>query len=93
MIDSVVLANCLYDITPTSFDNIKAALENYREQRFENVKAQYAHSHRNAKLRYGHVSLSPFLLSQQSNLAERMVANSVFLFSLFSGIDAVGANC
>ncbi|KAH7038652.1 hypothetical protein BKA57DRAFT_539701 [Linnemannia elongata] len=54
MIDSVVLANCLYDIKPTSYDNIKAALGDYREQRFENVKAQYAHSHRNAKLRYGH---------------------------------------
>ncbi|KAF9540551.1 hypothetical protein EC957_003989 [Mortierella hygrophila] len=54
MIDSVVLANCLYDIKPTSYDNIKAALGDYREQRFENVKAQYAHSHRNVKLSYGH---------------------------------------
>ncbi|KAG9069579.1 hypothetical protein KI688_010483 [Linnemannia hyalina] len=60
MIDSVVLANCLYDIKPTSYDNIKAALGHYREQRFEKVKAQYADSHRNARLRYGHVRVSTY---------------------------------
>lgn len=78
MIDSVVLANCLYDIKPTSYDNIKAALGDYREQRFENVKAQYAHSHRNAKLRYGHVCLCPFLFSakkKKSNFAERRICS------------------
>ncbi|KAG0311395.1 hypothetical protein BGZ97_011900 [Linnemannia gamsii] len=54
MQDAVILANCLYDIKPTSFENIKIALNEYRDQRFELVKAQYATSHFVAKLQYGH---------------------------------------
>jgi 2-polyprenyl-6-methoxyphenol hydroxylase-like FAD-dependent oxidoreductase len=61
MQDAVILANCLYDIKPTSFENIKIALNEYRDQRFELVKAQYATSHFVAKLQYGHVSFYIFL--------------------------------
>ncbi|KAF9104176.1 hypothetical protein BGX29_002270 [Mortierella sp. GBA35] len=54
MQDAVILANCLYDIKPTSFENIKLALKDYKEQRFHHVKEHYAHSYSNAKLQYGH---------------------------------------
>ncbi|KAF9126235.1 hypothetical protein BGX30_000117 [Mortierella sp. GBA39] len=52
----------MYDWPIKPYDNIKAALGDYREQRFGNVKAQYADSHRNAKLRYGHVRISSYPL-------------------------------
>ncbi|KAG0066530.1 hypothetical protein BGZ90_001361 [Linnemannia elongata] len=41
MQDAVILANRLYDIQPTSFETIKAALSDYRDERFDNVKSQY----------------------------------------------------
>ncbi|KAG0285670.1 hypothetical protein BGZ96_010122 [Linnemannia gamsii] len=40
MQDAVILANCLYDIKPTSFENIKVALKEYRDQRCDLVKVQ-----------------------------------------------------
>jgi hypothetical protein len=57
MQDAVILANHLYDIKPTSFENIKQALGDYKEDRFDAIKDQYPQSHMSAKLIYGHVSL------------------------------------
>lgn len=57
MQDAVLLANHLYDIKPTSFENINKALSDYKEERFEAVKEQYPQSYMAAKLMYGHVSL------------------------------------
>ncbi|KAF8945124.1 hypothetical protein BGZ47_003215 [Haplosporangium gracile] len=54
MQDAVILANCLFDIRPTSFENIKAALQGYKDERFDPIKEQYAVSHISAKLQYGH---------------------------------------
>ncbi|KAK3839488.1 MAG: hypothetical protein JOS17DRAFT_798953 [Linnemannia elongata] len=63
MQDAVLLANHIYDIIPTSFDNIKAALNNYKEERFEAIKDQYPQSYISAKLMYGH-TFSERLLRQ-----------------------------
>jgi hypothetical protein len=60
MQDAVILANCLFDIMPTSYDNIKAALQEYKDQRFDYIKEQYSTSHASAKLQYGHVSEDPY---------------------------------
>ncbi|KAG0372895.1 hypothetical protein BGX24_012437 [Mortierella sp. AD032] len=54
MQDAVILANHLYDIKPTSFENIKKALSEYKEERFDAVKEQYPQSYVAAKLMYGH---------------------------------------
>ncbi|KAK3848476.1 MAG: hypothetical protein J3R72DRAFT_500237 [Linnemannia gamsii] len=54
MQDAVILANCLYDIKPTTFDNIKAALKEYKIQRYKDIKDQYAQTYFSAKLQYGH---------------------------------------
>ncbi|KAG0293460.1 hypothetical protein BGZ96_002802 [Linnemannia gamsii] len=54
MQDSVLLANHIYDIYPTSFDNIKQALSDFKEERFDAVKEQYPQSYISAKLMYGH---------------------------------------
>lgn len=56
MQDAVILVNHLYDIYPTSFENIKVALDGYKEERFDAVKDQYPQSYMSAKLIYGHVS-------------------------------------
>lgn len=56
MQDAVILANHLYDIYPTSYENIKAALSDYKEERFDAVKDQYPQSYISAKIMYGHVS-------------------------------------
>lgn len=54
MQDAVILANHLYDIYPTSFENIKKALKGYKEERFDAVKDQYPQSYMAARLMYGH---------------------------------------
>ncbi|KAF9279309.1 hypothetical protein BGZ88_012815 [Linnemannia elongata] len=54
MQDAVLLANHLYDIFPTSFENIKTALAEYKEERFDAIKEQYPQSYMSAKLIYGH---------------------------------------
>ncbi|KAF9900786.1 hypothetical protein EC991_006889 [Linnemannia zychae] len=54
MQDAVLLANHIYDIHPTSYENIKTALKEYKEGRFEAIKEQYPQSYMAAKLRYGH---------------------------------------
>ncbi|KAG0373252.1 hypothetical protein BGX24_011950 [Mortierella sp. AD032] len=54
MQDAVLLANHLYDIKPTSFDNIKTALNDYKEERFDAIKEQYPLSHMSARLIFGH---------------------------------------
>ncbi|KAF9118013.1 hypothetical protein BGW39_001570 [Mortierella sp. 14UC] len=54
MQDAVLLANHLYDIKPTSFENITKALSEYKEERFDAVKEQYPQSYIAAKLMYGH---------------------------------------
>ncbi|KAG9061274.1 hypothetical protein KI688_007612 [Linnemannia hyalina] len=54
MQDAVLLANHLYDINPTTFKNIKTALSDYKNERFDAIKDQYPQSHMSAKLTYGH---------------------------------------
>ncbi|KAF9929492.1 hypothetical protein FBU30_001506 [Linnemannia zychae] len=54
MQDAVLLANHIYDIKPTSFENIKTALKEYKQERFDAVKDQYPQSYMGAKLLYGH---------------------------------------
>ncbi|OAQ29395.1 FAD/NAD(P)-binding domain-containing protein [Linnemannia elongata AG-77] len=54
MQDAILLANHLYDIFPTSFENIKIALAEYKEERFDAIKEQYPQSYMGAKLIFGH---------------------------------------
>ncbi|KAF9111377.1 hypothetical protein BGX27_005016 [Mortierella sp. AM989] len=53
MQDSVVLANCIYDIASLSTKDISAALNEYREQRFDHVVEQYNASNVTAKVIFG----------------------------------------
>ncbi|KAF8941877.1 hypothetical protein BGZ47_007079 [Haplosporangium gracile] len=52
--DTVILVNRLYNIQPTSFETIKTALSNYRDERFDNGKSQYSTTHMSARLQFGH---------------------------------------
>lgn len=87
MQDAVLLANHLYDIKPTSFENIKKALSDYKEERFEAVKEQYPQSYMAAKLMYGHVSL--FLRHQFSSFlsAPLMMCVNGAKFLFFTVVD------
>ncbi|KAF9343920.1 hypothetical protein BGX26_005023, partial [Mortierella sp. AD094] len=51
--DAVILANCIYDLKSLSSDDISAAFEDYREQRYPFVVEQYEASKFNAKIIYG----------------------------------------
>ncbi|KAF9930441.1 hypothetical protein FBU30_000492 [Linnemannia zychae] len=66
MQDAVLLANHIYDIYPTSFENIEKALHEYREERFDSIREQYPQSYMGAKLIYGHT------------LSERILQKIVF---------------
>jgi 2-polyprenyl-6-methoxyphenol hydroxylase-like FAD-dependent oxidoreductase len=75
MQDAVILANCLYDIKPTSYENIKEAFKEYKDQRYDFISQQYAQSHIAAKLQYGHVSAlfrSQGLFKRKKNESEKM---------------------
>ncbi|KAF9583217.1 hypothetical protein BGW38_010003, partial [Lunasporangiospora selenospora] len=69
MQDSVILANCLYDIAncPTT-ENITAAFRDYQEQRFSHVKFQFESSKFQAKILFG------------QTFGERMLRQVVFGF-------------
>ncbi|KAG0315046.1 hypothetical protein BGZ97_008705 [Linnemannia gamsii] len=54
MQDAVILANRLYDIKYNRLEDVKAALIDYKEERFNGVKEQYPQSYISAKLLYGH---------------------------------------
>ncbi|KAF8938002.1 hypothetical protein BGZ47_008769 [Haplosporangium gracile] len=54
MQDAVILANCIYDIIPTNFDTVKEALDEFKRQRYDLIKAQYAQTYIAAKIQYGH---------------------------------------
>ncbi|KAF9543218.1 hypothetical protein EC957_001093 [Mortierella hygrophila] len=54
MQDAVLIANHIYDIKPTTHENIQTALNEYKEERFDAIKDQYPQSHISAQLMYGH---------------------------------------
>ncbi|KAF8930081.1 hypothetical protein BGZ58_008479 [Dissophora ornata] len=61
MQDAVILANCLYELKPLTYEGIQAALKDYRDQRYQHVKVQYEASQLAAKLQYGHTWLERVL--------------------------------
>ncbi|KAG0288255.1 hypothetical protein BGZ96_007959 [Linnemannia gamsii] len=74
MQDAVILANHIYDIKPTSFVNIQAALDEYKEERFDKIKEQYPQSYMAAKLMYGHIS-APFRITLWERIFRQVVFN------------------
>ncbi|KAF9939668.1 hypothetical protein BGZ70_006431, partial [Mortierella alpina] len=50
MQDAVILANCLYDLTALTPEGITAALQDFKDQRYPHVFAQYEASKKNAKI-------------------------------------------
>ncbi|KAG0049676.1 hypothetical protein BGZ83_005510 [Gryganskiella cystojenkinii] len=54
MQDAVVLANCIYEMPSNTFENIQAALSDYKTQRYQHVITNYRSSQLNAKIKYGH---------------------------------------
>ncbi|KAF9320142.1 hypothetical protein BG003_007123 [Podila horticola] len=53
MQDAVILVNCIYDIENVTHENIKAALADYRAQRYEPAASQVKVSRTLGKLMYG----------------------------------------
>ncbi|KAG0345362.1 hypothetical protein BG004_003777 [Podila humilis] len=51
--DAVILANCLYDMASAKIEDVEAALQEFRLQRYDYDKKQYERSKTNAKLIYG----------------------------------------
>jgi len=55
MQDSVILANCLYDLKSLSYESVVEALEDFKDQRFDNAKEQFKTSRVNAIFLHGQV--------------------------------------
>ncbi|KAF9119294.1 hypothetical protein BGW39_000398 [Mortierella sp. 14UC] len=53
MQDAVVLANSLYDMKSQTFEGVKDALQDYRDERYSRVVDQYEASKADAKIIYG----------------------------------------
>ena len=53
MQDAVVLANCIYEMKSNSHDEIKAALKDYKKQRYAHAKQQVENSNAAGKMLYG----------------------------------------
>ncbi|KAF9083136.1 hypothetical protein BGX23_011758 [Mortierella sp. AD031] len=75
--DSVVLANCLYDMKSNAIEDVTTALEDYREQRFDHVKTQYEASQWNAKLMYGHTFMERVLRQSAFNILPKSVHRNI----------------
>ena len=56
--DAVILVNCIYDIENVTHDNIKAALADYKDQRFEQALFQMNNSRMIGRMLYGQVRMS-----------------------------------
>lgn len=56
MQDAVVLINCIYDLGKPTFENIKAALADYRSQRFDHAAFQVNLSSTMGKVMFGQVT-------------------------------------
>lgn len=56
MQDAVVLANYLYEMKGLALSDISATLDQFKNERYSKVKAQYEASKTNARLIYGQVS-------------------------------------
>lgn len=55
MQDAVILANCLYELKDLRHESIEAALEDYKQQRFEQVQIQVHNSNTSGVLLFGQV--------------------------------------
>ncbi|KFH72183.1 hypothetical protein MVEG_02474 [Podila verticillata NRRL 6337] len=64
--DAVILVNCIYDIENVTHDNIKAALADYKDQRFEQALFQMNNSRMIGRMMYG------------QKKSERMIRNIVY---------------
>ncbi|KAG0054779.1 hypothetical protein BGZ83_010455 [Gryganskiella cystojenkinii] len=64
MQDAVVLVNCLYDMPSWGPLDIAAALKDYRDQRYPQVKIQVENSNRNAIIFHGHTFKEKFVLDE-----------------------------
>ncbi|KAG0049271.1 hypothetical protein BGZ83_005912 [Gryganskiella cystojenkinii] len=54
MQDSVILANCLFDLRSNSIEHITEAMKSYKEQRYPHAKNQFEISQKLGKMMYGH---------------------------------------
>ncbi|KAF9912275.1 hypothetical protein EC991_000167 [Linnemannia zychae] len=61
MQDAVVLANCIYEMRSNSHDDIKAALKDYKKQRYVHAKQQVENSNAAGKLLYGQNRFEKFM--------------------------------
>lgn len=61
MQDAVVLANCIYEMKSSSHDEIKAALKDYKKQRYAHAKQQVENSNAAGKILYGQNRLEKFM--------------------------------
>ncbi|KAG0002876.1 hypothetical protein BGZ79_002128, partial [Entomortierella chlamydospora] len=57
ILDAVVLANCIYEMKIATYDAVTDALNEYREQRYDEAKAQYESSKFSGKVYYGHTMM------------------------------------
>lgn len=61
MQDAVVLANCIYEMRSSSHDDIKAALKDYKKQRYAHAKQQVENSNAAGKILYGQNRFEKFM--------------------------------
>ncbi|KAG0203974.1 hypothetical protein BGX33_008787 [Mortierella sp. NVP41] len=59
--DAVILANCIYDLRSTSREDIRAAFQDYRDQRYPHAKLQYQGSKSVAKVIQGQTWIESLL--------------------------------
>ncbi|KAF9113672.1 hypothetical protein BGX27_001089, partial [Mortierella sp. AM989] len=72
MQDAVILANCLYDLKPLSYEGIRVALSDYYDQRYRYAKLHYESSRMAAKLQFGHTKSERLLRHITFNLLPKI---------------------
>ncbi|GJJ74645.1 hypothetical protein EMPS_07003 [Entomortierella parvispora] len=75
MQDAVILAGCLYDLPSLSPDSIRAALQDYQDQRYSHVKEQFGISKTNAIFLHGQTLSERLIRYAAFNLIPKAIKN------------------
>lgn len=71
--DAVILANCIYDITSATPENIHEAFADYRSQRYPKAKYQIDKSKVMATIQYGQVMFLVFVFGSFTRILKTIL--------------------
>ncbi|KAF9349132.1 hypothetical protein BGX26_012538 [Mortierella sp. AD094] len=76
MEDAVIIANCIYELSSTCQEDVEAALQDYKAQRYPHAKLQVENSAAMGKILYGQTWFEKFLRKMVLGYMPKCLENS-----------------